>query len=80
MTRGINVRGKLVTPGMNSLVQTQFAKDPVTGAAVIVMSSFDGRGLGDQVLAYAIDKSGARQLSAVIPGVNPKTIPRAIPA
>ena len=80
MTRGINVRGKLVTPGMNSLVQTQFAKDPVTGAAVLVMSSFDGRGLGDQVLAYAIDKTGARPLSALVPGVDPKTITRAIPA
>jgi hypothetical protein len=80
MTRGVNVRGKLVTPSMNALVQYQLAKDPLTGAAALILSAVDGRGLGDQVLAYAIDKSGARPLSAVIPGVNPKTITRAIPA
>lgn len=80
MTRGVNVRGKLLTPGMNALVQHNMAKDPITGAAVLVLKSDGEKGLGSTVLAYTIDKSGARPLNHVLPGVDTSTITRAIPA
>lgn len=80
MTRGVNVRGKLMTPGMNALVQFDMAKDPITGAAVLVLKSTGEKGLGSTVLAYTIDRTGARPLSHVLPNVDASTIIRAIPA
>lgn len=81
MTKGVNVRGKILVPDARLLVVPEYAKDPLTGAAVLILRGGGGeKGIGADVLAYTIDKSGAHPLSSLLPLTDPKQITMACPA